>query len=192
MNNFEIQDCLDSMIILVDSREQDTPRARERYSRFGVPFKRCTLNYGDYTYNCKLPDGSDLNDTSVTISSKCCIERKMNLDELAQCFTHSRERFENEFKRANENGAKIYLLVENATWESLLNGKYRSKYNSKAFAASVIAWTIRYGMQIMFCKSETSGHLIKEILYRELKNRLEKGDCDIGRMDKDIQEDNAK
>lgn len=186
MNNFEIKDCLDSMIILVDSREQDTPRARERYSRFGVPYQRCTLNYGDYTYNAKLTDNSYIYDTSVTISGNVCIERKMNLDELAGCFTRERKRFEAEFVRAQDRGAKIYLLVENASWENLLNGKYRSKFSPKAFEASVIAWTIRYGMQIVFCKSETSGHLIKEILYRELKNKLEKGDFDLGGLDKDL------
>ena len=111
----------------------------------------------------------------MSVKGQVCIERKMNLDELAGCFTRERKRFEAEFKRAQENGAKIYLLVENATWENLLNGKYRSKFNAKAFEASIIAWTIRYNMQIIFCKDETSGELIKEILYRELKERLENG-----------------
>ena len=100
----------------------------------------------------------------------------MSLDELAQCFTHDRQRFKREFERAQAHGCRIYLLCENATWENLINGKYRSRFNPKAFIASIIAWQIRYDMQLLFCKEETSGALIKEILYRDLKERLENGE----------------
>ena len=166
--------------ILVDSREQPSKRAEARYKSFGSPYERATLSYGDYTYNATLPGGADIFNVSDTVKPLCCVERKMNLDELAQCFTHSRERFEREFLRAKENSARIYLLVENASWENLLNGKYRSKFNAKAFEASVIAWQIRYNLQLYFCKEETSGRLINDILYRDLKERLERGDFDGG------------
>lgn len=33
-------------------------------------------------------------------------------------------------------------------------------------------------LNIIFCKEETSGDLIKEILYRDLKERLER--CELG------------
>lgn len=171
------QDILDSMVVLVDTREQPTERAKERYKKLGRPYRRCTLNYGDYTYNFEI-NGKLFFDESETIKPLCIVERKMNLDELANCLGRERKRFEAEMKRAYENNAEIWLLVENATWENLLNGKYRSKYSSKAMEASIIAWAIRYGMKIIFCKSETSGELIKEILYRDLKERLERGDFD--------------
>jgi hypothetical protein len=35
---------------------------------------------------------------------------------------------------------------------------------------------IRYELQVIMCKAETSGRLIKEILYRDLKERLERGE----------------
>lgn len=178
MNNFEIQNCLDSMVILCDTREQDTDRARNRYARFGVPYKRHTLDFGDYTYNFMLPNKTWLYEANTSVKGDVIVERKMNLDELAGCFTRERKRFEAEFERAKENGSKIYLLVENATWENLLNGRYRSRFIPKAFKASILAWSIRYNMQIIFCKAETSGELIKEILYRELKERLERGEYD--------------
>lgn len=176
MDIFDQKKVLESFEILVDTREQLSKRAEARYNSFGSPYKRATLNYGDYTYNATLPDGTNILDVSDTVQPLCAVERKMNLDELAQCFTHSRARFEREFKRAKENGARIYLLVENANWENLINGKYRSRFNSKAFIASVIAWQIRYDLQLLFCKEETSGQLIKEILYRDLKERLENGE----------------
>jgi hypothetical protein len=44
--------------------------------------------------------------------------------------------------------------------------------------ASITAWMARYDCKVIFCKQEISGALIKEILYRELKERLERGDYD--------------
>ena len=178
MDIFEQKQVLKSFEVLIDSREQPSKRAEARYQSFGSPYQRATLSYGDYTYNATLPDGQKLFDVSETIKPLVSVERKFSLDELAQCFTHSRDRFEREFERAKANDARIYLLVENANWENLLNGKYRSKFSANAFKASVIAWQIRYNLQLIFCKEETSGMLIKEILYRDLKERLERGDFD--------------
>ena len=177
MTIFEQKEVLKSFEILVDTREQDTDRSEKRYQSFGVPYKKATLDYGDYAYNAELPGGK-LYDISKTISPVCVVERKMNLDELAGCFTHGRQRFQREFERASSNKSRIFLLCENANWENLLNGKYRSKFNPKAFMASVIAWEIRYNLCLLFCKEETSGKLIKEILYRDFKERLERGDFD--------------
>ena len=177
MDIFTQKQILKSFEILVDTREQDTKRSKKRYEAFGVPYKKATLEYGDYAYNAELPQGK-IYDISNTISPSCVIERKMNLDELANCFTHGRQRFQREFERAAKNGCRIYLICENANWENLLNGKYRSMFNSNAFAASVSAWMIRYNMNMIFCKEETSGRLIKEILFRDLKERLERGEFD--------------
>lgn len=134
------------------------------------------FTYLNYSYNATLPDGTKLYDTAVTVSPGCVVERKMSLDELAACFCKGRSRFTKEFERARESGARIYLIVENASWENLLNGKYRTKMDAKAFTASVIVFMVRFNLNIIFCKEETSGDLIKEILYRDLKERLERGE----------------
>lgn len=176
MEIFEQKAVLDSFSVLIDTREQDTDRAHRRYKSLGVPYDRATLSYGDYCYNATLPDGSKIYDQDQTIEPLAVVERKMNLDELAQCFTRGRDRFQREFERAREQGCRIYLIVENANWENLLNGKYRTRFNANAFTASQIAWMVRYNMNVMYCKEETSGRLIKEILYRDLKERLERGE----------------
>ena len=178
MNNFEIDDCLKSMEIIIDTREQPSKRAQKRYDSFCAHYKRQTLNYGDYTYNFRLPNGEMLFKEDETIKGHVVIERKQDLVELSQCFCQSRERFEREFERAKENHANIYLLVEDANWENLINGKYATKFNSKAFFSSITAWMARYDIKVIFCKSETSGKMIKEILYRELKEKLQRGDYD--------------
>ena len=96
-----------------------------------------------------------------------------SLDELAGCFTRDRDRFRREMERAISSNAKVYLLIENASWEAILNHRYRSRFNPEAFKASLTAWTARYGLIPVFCKADTSGMLIREILYREIKERLE-------------------
>lgn len=176
MTIFEQKEVLSTFEILVDSREQNTERARKRYASFGVPCGKATLSYGDYTYNATLPDGTKIYNESKTIEPICVVERKMDLTELAACFTHGRERFQREFERAADKGCRIYLICENSNWENLLNGKYRSKFNPVAFTASSVAWMVRYNMNLIFCKEETSGKIIKEILYRDLKERLERGE----------------
>lgn len=180
MDPIEVERILDSMIILRDTREQDTARARRRCAAFGLPSKRATLDYGDYTYNAVLLSDRYIFDTTDRIYPMCAIERKMHLDELAACFTHDRKRFEAEMKRCQDHNGRMFLLVENATWENLLLGRYRSRFAAKAFLASLTAWMIRYDLQVVFCKEDTSPKLIREILYRDLKERLVRGEFDGG------------
>lgn len=184
METFDRIEMLESMVVLIDNREQPTEKARKRYEAFGFPYKRVTLSYGDYSYNAQLPDGTWLFDDRKTVKPLCIIERKMSLDELAACFTHSRDRFEREFKRAKENNSRILLLVENASWENLLAGRYRSKFKPAAFFGSLTAWIIRYDIQLVFCKEELSGRIIREFLYRDLRERIERGEFDEGRGNK--------
>ena len=176
MNIFEQKAVLQSFRVLIDSREQPTPRSKRRYESMKVPVERATLDYGDYTYNAVLSDGTALYDTTQRIMPMVSIERKESLDELAQCFTRGRDRFRREFERAAAQNARIFLIVENANFENLINGRYRSRFNPNAFLASVTAYTVRYNMNLLFCKEDTSGRLIKEILYRDLKERLERGE----------------
>lgn len=176
MDYFEQKEILDTFRIIIDTREQNTPRASERYKSFGVPVERAVLDYGDY---CGLVtiDGAPIYDTATRIRARCVVERKMSLDELAMCFTRDRDRFRKEFQRASDNNAKVYLLVENGSWEAILNHRYRSRLHPNAFMATLTAWTVRYNIVPIFCKAGTSGKLIKELLYRDIKEQVEQGKC---------------
>lgn len=167
MHPVEIENTLKTLTLIVDTREQDTARARRRFARIGLPYIRKALNFGDYSCFVTLPDGTEL-DFSGSVS----IERKMDLDEIIGCFTRHRARFAREFKRAKEHHAKLYLLIENASWEKVLKANYRSKMNANALLASMTAWLARYDCQLIMCDELTSPRLIKEILYREAKERL--------------------
>ena len=48
-NHFEIERMLESMVVLVDTREQDTPALRRRLKAIQYPYERCKLDYGDYS-----------------------------------------------------------------------------------------------------------------------------------------------
>lgn len=170
MDIFDVQYALSHITVLVDTREQDTPQSRKRLESMGFPFERQKLDFGDYSAKCTLSDGRELD-----FSALFAVERKMSLDELANCYCKGRSRFTREFERARQVGAKLYLLVENATWENVYNGRYRSKMSAKALTASMLAWLSRYHCQLIFCKAETSGRLIGDIMYREVKERLENG-----------------
>ena len=76
-NHFEIERMLESMVVLVDTREQDTPALRRRLKAIQYPYERCKLDYGDYSCRFVNPAGEP-----ISAAGKICIERKMNLDEL--------------------------------------------------------------------------------------------------------------
>lgn len=172
----DIKTVLSSMTVLVDSREQDTDRARWRYASIGLPVERCVLDYGDYSYNATLPDGRRIYDTSDRIRPTVAIERKMNLDELAGCFGSSRERFEREFQRSQSAGAQMWLLVEGGSWENIYDHRYESKMTPTSLAGSILAFCGRYDLRLVFCSERTTGRIIRGILERNLKDRLEGGE----------------
>ena len=163
MNHFAVKHALSTMSILWDTREQDTPRARKRMEQVGVPIERVALSFGDYSATY---DAMDLRD-------KVAVERKMDLDELARCYCQDRGRFTREFQRAKEAGARVYLLIENGSLDAAYAGHYRTRVHPSSLTASIIAWLARYDCQILFCNESNSGKVIHDVLYRELKERLE-------------------
>lgn len=164
MHPSEIDAALEEMVILVDTREQETPALQRRAMCFGK-WERHKLEAGDYSAKLPLPGGA-------WYQIPVAVERKMDFDELAVCYCKQRPRFTREFERARAAGIKIYLLIEGGSWEDAYAGNYHSNMDAKAFVASLLAWLARYNSQIVFCKARTSGKLIRDILYRESKEAL--------------------
>lgn len=157
----EIQRAVDSMVILVDTREQDTEALQQRLDSLGHPYRREALDSADYMVEYTASDGT-------TVRLPVAIERKMSFDELATCFTSERDRFQREMERLLEAGTKTYLLVEKASWEALQKGQYRSKLTVASFLGSLLWWSVHYDFRIIFCKQATSGWLIGNILRYEV------------------------
>ena len=150
---------------LVDSREQDTPRLRARLKTIGRPCERIALKVGDYSAKVQLPDGE-------WQQIPAAIERKMSIDELCMCFTRERPRFQREFQRAKRAGIKMYLLIENAAWEDIYGGIYRSRMRSKSLVASILAWQARYSCPVILCEDFITGEIIRDILFYEARETL--------------------
>lgn len=176
MEGYEVQNCLDSMIILVDSAEQPTEEYRKRCDSFGVPYERRNLDYADYTFDFTLPDGHRLHENASAVKGAAVVERKMSLRELSGNLCQNWDRFCREFDRAKECGASVYLLVEDGSWMKIITGKYGTKFNSRAYLHRLLKLIAIYGIKPIFVQKELSGQMIYEILYRELKTRLEAGE----------------
>lgn len=181
MSPVDIENCIESLKILVDSRERPCEEQKRRCESFGVPYERRHLNYGDYTYGFTLPGGREI-DQGEPVNGAAVIERKMSLTELSGNLCQEFDRFIREFNRAKEHNASVYLLVEDASWEKIYNHNYETAFNEKAYLKRLLRLCAEYGVKPIFCKKETSGKLIRDILERELKVRLENGDYD-GWMD---------
>lgn len=132
------------------------------------PNVRETLNAGDYTAKTLLPDGT-------WFYVPVAVERKMSLTEIAGNFTRERERFRAEFNRAREHGIRLYILIENASWEAAYAGAYRSQMKPQSLIASLLTWSARYGCAVLMCeRSDTGGKLIRDILHYEMREALDR------------------
>ena len=82
----EQEQALETLTILVDTREHETAEAVRRWSAFGKPWRKEKLDSGDYSAELLLPSGE-------TWRVPCVIERKMNLSEICGNFSILSHRF---------------------------------------------------------------------------------------------------
>lgn len=164
-----MENILQTMFLLVDTREQPTEQYYKRLDSVGVPYRRQKLDFGDYSCGYLASDGFE-----VLLDKEIVIERKMSLDEICTNFTKGRDRFAREFERAANSSAKVHLIVENGNYEKILKGTYRSKLNSNSLLASFMAFADRYNISVHFCKPDTTPTLINKIFYHHIRNKLMK------------------
>ena len=155
------------MTCIIDSREHATAEAKKRWESFGVPYRIQALKSGDYTAEFILPNGE-----TFSLENHALIERKLGLTEICGNFCQNRDRFIREFERIKEAGARVYIVIENGSWENVYNGKYRSQMHPNALIANLTAWMARYNAHMSCCGAETFPKLCREILYREAKEIL--------------------
>lgn len=162
----EIENALNAMVVLVDTREQQTPQAERRWARLGE-WKRQKLDFGDYSAMCVLSDG-----TEISLADSFVIERKMDIEELAMCFGTDRKRFEREFERGKNAHGKIILLVENASWQALYGHRYNSKLPPSSIIGSLLSWLIRYDYVPIFCTPDMTSAIMHDLLKYALREAL--------------------
>ena len=135
----QIKQCIDNLIILVDSRERGLPNhITKSFDKYGVNWERAKLDSGDYS--AILPEDKENNIPEIDLRDDLCIERKMSCDEIIGNLTRNKERFNAEFSRTN---AKIPILIED-TFKNACTENYRSKVTSKQFLGALFSFCDRY------------------------------------------------
>lgn len=161
----ELMDELSNLTVVADTREQQNGHITDWLAEKSVPVIRRKLDIGDYSVS--------LGDR--TLEKSCVVERKHTLDELCLNLTSDRERFEREFIRAKANGTKVFLIIEDASWEDVYLGNYRSKLPVKSLVASLMAWQVRFNVTIIFCSSGNTPRILFQLLYYAAREDLLNG-----------------
>ena len=165
----EVKKLLDSMVVLIDTRENVNGHITEYLSKKKIPYEVRKLDSADYS--CMIPKNEELGICrDIYFTDSILVERKASLDELAGNLTKDRTRFESELLRAK--GANIALMIENATYADLVMGRYRSEYNAKSFVATLATYSARYGLDVNFVPKELAGNWIYHRLYYAVREEL--------------------
>lgn len=159
----------ENIVILVDSREKVNHHITDVFDREGISYRVCALESGDYSFELKAIPELDIPHT-MDFRQDLMIERKNSLDEISSNFTRGRDRFNDEFGRAW--AVKKYLLIEDGSYEKILNHDYKTEYNSASFFASLLSFDARYDLHVCFASKETSATLIYNICKYTLREIL--------------------
>lgn len=143
----EIQKILKSMVILVDSREKANSHLTEYWNKHNIKYEIMGLPAGDYSFALEAMPELDLPHKQFFYND-IILERKNSLEELSGCFSQTRERFNDEWSRCYAK--RKYLLIENNTYEDLVNGRYNTQYNSKSFLGSLHSFNAKYDLEVVF------------------------------------------
>lgn len=165
----ELKMLLQSMVIIVDSREQKNLHITSWFDSKNIPYKVMKLEFGDYSFY--IPSNPELGiNRDLYFTDKIAVERKAHLEELSGNFTVDRSRLENEFIRGNGN---VKLLIERASYEDIIAHNYKTEYNPLSFIASLHSFSDRYNIPVTFMKdNKLSAQFIFYTFYYYLRNYL--------------------
>lgn len=139
---------MDSIVILVDTREHDgkNDHILDYFNDKGIAWKKIKLDYGDYSF--MVPANEELGIMRDTyFDHEIMIERKANLDEFAGNCVDDRSRLKKEFAMAPAN--KV-LLIENGSYSDMVNGRYRSEYAAKSYYGTIHSFWHEFNLPVMF------------------------------------------
>lgn len=125
----EMKKILDSMVVIVDTREQNNHHIIEFFNKKNIPYKTVKNDYGDYT--AMIPKGTITGFTSdIYFDRDIAIERKNSIDEIAGNLKDDAYRLKKELAHMNMYDIKYFFFVEDKDFHfNLRNGNYRSQYD---------------------------------------------------------------
>jgi ERCC4-type nuclease len=168
-NEREAKTLLKSMIVLVDTREQQNSWITDYFTEKGIGFKSFKLNSGDYSL--MLPANPELGIMrELYFDRQIFIERKASLEELSHNLAQSRDRFVNEFLRCGD--CRKFLMVERGNWADIITGNYETEFAPNSYFASLLAFQQRYGLNVAFVEKKHAGQFIYGTLYYFLREQI--------------------
>ena len=125
----EIKKVLDSMVVVVDSREQNNQHIIDFFNKKKIPYKVVKNDFGDYT--AMIPANTITGFTSdIYFDRDIAIERKNSIDEICGNLKEDAARLKKELAHMNMYDIKYFFFIEDPNFhENLRNGKYRSEYD---------------------------------------------------------------
>lgn len=152
----EIKELLASIVILIDTRERRAEHITNYFDDKKVKYEIKKLDHADFSFY--VPKNTELGiQRDMYFTDIISIERKGSLEELSGNFTKDRTRIESEFLRAK---GKLVLLIENATYENIVLGQYKTEYKPLSFIATLKTFEARYGIETNFIRKAFSGNFI--------------------------------
>ena len=156
-----------SQLILVDTREHKDAiiNILNSFLASGYDYERSKLYIGDYIeYSNPL----------------LVIDRKQNIQELAQCCTSDHQRFKRELERVKKVGAHLVILVEQDRYqdrdkwirvegiEDLMcwTSPHTQVRGEKVYRV-LASWMAKYPISVRFCNKKDTGREIIKILYEQ-------------------------
>lgn len=167
----EIKQIIDSMVILIDTREHDGKNTHitDYWDKKNISYKKKKLDFGDYSF--MIPKNEDLNiPRDLMFYNKCVIERKASLEELSSNLTKERDRLEKELALAPKTRV---MIIEGGSYKDMASGNYNTQYNAKSYWATYHSFWHRYNTPILFMPDRNyTGLFIRGYFTYYLKNYL--------------------
>ena len=167
-SNKDIKQLLDSMIILIDSREKKISHLLMYFKHKKIKYEIYKLDYGDYSFMIPKNESLDILE-DIYFNDKIAIERKANAEEISNNFAKGRERFHKEFERSSGN---LRLLIEDSTYSDISNGEYNTKFPKESFIGSLHSFQEKYDCPFFFIDKQHSGEYICTSFKYYLKNNI--------------------
>ncbi|EOO23475.1 hypothetical protein IIU_07036 [Bacillus cereus VD133] len=166
----ELKEIMDTLEIIVDTREQKNQHVLDYFRKKKVPFKIRTMKTCDYS--AMIPKNIEMGITR-DIYLSAGLERKNGVDELVESIK-DRTRFENELIRASKNPFVLYV-EDSQGYQKILKGEYRSKYKPEALLGSLKTFEVRYNFSTVFLPPSTTGNYIYHHFLYMAREYLKKG-----------------
>ena len=190
------------MIVIEDKAQQNNKHElkHEYFESHGIYWERYPIPVGDYILaNEQVLDviarkqkrGTDIKKMDFLGTYQTCVDTKKDLQEIiGNICGPQHDRFRDECILAQNNGIKLYVLIENENWVKSIDDleewdnprlriqkwittpsgqrrkvfKYPDATKGTTLAKAIRTMTKKYGVEFQFCRPEESGAKILELL----------------------------